>query len=40
MEINDLPDNELKLMILKVFKELKINWMNRVENLIFFFFSV
>lgn len=33
VEINDLPDKGFKLMILKMFKELKINWMNRVEKL-------
>ena len=33
VEINDLPDKEFKLMVLKMFKELKINWMNRVEKL-------
>ena len=33
VEINDLPDKEFKFMILKMFKELKINWMNRVEKL-------
>ena len=33
VEINDLPDKEFKFMILKMFKELKINGMNRVEKL-------
>lgn len=33
VEINDLPDKEFKFMTLKMFKELKINGMNRVEKL-------
>lgn len=33
VEINDLPDKGFKFMILKMFKELKINGMNRVEKL-------
>lgn len=33
VEINDLSDKEFKFMILKMFKELKINGMNRIEKL-------